>query len=90
MGGSPPPSSPADLLGYKYKIRMMVFADDGKAHIPASSLRRVIPALLALFASFGMGLKWDRIRGGVQFQWIGFWLALDGCRIGISEKGRSA
>ena len=44
------------------------------------------PALLAMFVSFGMDLKWDKICGGTQFQWIGYWLALDGYKIGISEK----
>ena len=74
------------VLGQNYKIRMMLIADDGKAHIPASSFRRVIPALLALFVSLGMDIKWEKIRGGIHFQWIGYWLALDGFRIGISEK----
>ena len=68
---------------------MMLFADDGKAHIPISIFRKVIPALLALFVSFGMDQKWDKIRGGVQFQWIGYWLTPDGHRIGISEKRKN-
>ena len=58
-------------------IRMMLFADDGKAPNPVSTFRVAIPALLALLVTLGMDLKWDMIRGAIQYQWVGSWIARD-------------
>jgi hypothetical protein len=49
----------------------------------------MVPILLAYFAVFGLAVKWPKVRGGVQFQWIGYWTDLEKYRIGISEKRRA-
>lgn len=74
------------FLGVHYKVRMMIFADDGKTSIPLNLYRRVFLALFCFLVALGMDVKWTKIRGGFQFQWIGYWLNLEAHRVGISQK----
>ena len=75
-----------DVKQIAEQMRLVALADDGMAHIPVTMYKTVVLALLAFFVSLGMYLKWEKIRGGIQFQWIGYWIALEGYRIGISLK----
>ena len=59
------------FLGHLYMSRLMIFADDGKATIPIKHFREVIPALFGFLVALGLDVKWAKIRGGFQYQWIG-------------------
>lgn len=69
--------------------RIMIFADDGLALFPASTFRRSASAVIALYAVLGFDLKWPKIRGGIESQWIGYWLQLSAYWLWISEKRRN-
>ena len=36
--------------------------------------------------ALGLDVKWAKIRGGFQYQWIGYWINLEAYRVGISQK----
>ena len=63
-------------LGRELAGRILIFADDGLALFPASTFRRSATALISLFAVLGFDLSWPKVRGGTDFQWIGYWLQL--------------
>ena len=53
---------------------------------PANKFNKVAPLLMAFYACLGFNIKWAKIRGGVEFQWIGYWMDMKNFRVGISEK----
>lgn len=77
------------FLGPEMASWIMLFADDGKILIPLKNFRRTIPALLSMFVIFGFDVKWKKLRGGLQFQWIGYWNDLEKHSVGISERRRA-
>ena len=62
------------FLGRDLMMRMMLFADDGKAAVPVQTFRHSIPALFCFMVSLGADIKWQKIRGGTEFQWVGSWV----------------
>jgi hypothetical protein len=74
------------LLGWELRSWILLFADDGKMIMPASSFRRIIPAIFAFFGVLSIPIKWPKVTGGVQFQWIGYWNDLDTFKVGISQR----
>lgn len=76
------------FLGPSLTMRIMLFADDGKAAIPVQHFKKSIPALLGFMVSLGLDIKWAKIRGGTEFQWVGHWVCVRSARLGISESRR--
>ena len=74
------------VLSYDLATWILLFADDGKATIAAENARRVPGILFAVFRAFGFPIKWNKVRGGQEFQWIGYTLNLAGYQLGISVK----
>jgi hypothetical protein len=77
------------LLSYLLMTWMLLFADDGKVLMPISKFRKIAPALFSFFGILGFPIKWAKVKGGTQFQWIGYWNDLDHYRLGISERRQS-
>ena len=44
---------------------------------------------LLILEVLGTPIKWSKVRGGVQIDWIGYWLDLGRFELGVSE-GRAA
>ena len=61
------------FLRHNLACGAMIFADDGKA-LPLQHFRESAKALFQLYLIFGFDLKWPKVRGGVGFQWVGYWL----------------
>ena len=76
------------LLGPELASWILIFADDGKVLMPVDRFKSIAPVLLAFYACIGFSIKWQKIRGGIEFQWVGYWSDLKHHRVGISEKRR--
>lgn len=76
------------FLSWDLMMRIMLFADDGKASISVGHFRKSIPALLCFMVALGLDIKWSKIRGGTDFQWVGYWISIRSAQIGISESRR--
>ena len=74
------------VLSYDLASWILLYADDGKATITAENARRVPAILFAVFLAFGFPIKWNKVRGGQEFQWIGYTIDLVGYQLGISKK----
>ena len=72
------------VLSHGLAIWRLLYADDGKATIPAENARKVSAILFAVFLAFGFPIKWNKVRGGQEFQWIGYTIDLSGYKLGIS------
>ena len=47
--------------------------------------RQLLPIMLALFVVLDIPVKWEKVKGGFQYQWIGYWSNLQLFTVGISE-----
>ena len=47
--------------------------------------RQLLPIVLALFEVLDIPVTWEKVRGGFQYQWIGYWSCLADFKVGISE-----
>ena len=56
--------------------------------MPLSMFRQLLPIVLALFAVLGVPVKWEKVKGGFEYQWIGYWSSLTSFTVGISEGRR--
>ena len=75
-------------LGHELAIWLLLFADDGKASIRISKLRPTFKVLTALLAVFGFPVKWGKVKGGTEFQWVGYWIDLKLFKVGVSTARR--
>ena len=76
------------IAGPSRKACILLYADDGKLCVPLSMFRQLLPILLAFFAVLDIPVKWEKVRGGFAFQWIGYWNCLQKFEVGISEGRR--
>ena len=44
-----------------------------------------MPIVWALFEVLDIPLEWEKVKGGFQYQWIGYWSSLQLFTVGISE-----
>ena len=59
-------------LGPELAAWVLLFADDGKATIEINRLRPTLKAMFALLSVLGFPIKWTKVRGGPELQWIGY------------------
>ena len=71
--------------GYSRNAWILLFADDGKLTMPLAMFRQLLPIVLALFAVLDISAKWEKVKGGFEYQWIGYWSSLTLFTVGISE-----
>ena len=71
--------------GHSRKAWLLLFADDGKLTMPLSMWRQLLPIMLALLVVLDIPVKWEKVKGGFQYQWTGYWSNLLLFTVGISE-----
>ena len=65
---------------------LLLYADDGKN--TAGGDRREHPLLFHLFLLevLGTPIKWKKVHGGIEVEWVGYWLDYRRFEMGISES----
>jgi hypothetical protein len=74
------------VLGEEMAVFMMLFADDGLIIGQGANFEEKILLGLLSWLVWGYPIKWEKTKGGFEFEWIGYWLDLGRFRLGISEK----
>ena len=69
--------------GLRWLLR---FADDYLALVQGENIWKPLLVTVLMFRLFRVPLKWTKFRGGVQLEWIGYWLDLDQRLTGISDR----
>ena len=77
------------LLGPTWPLWILLVADDVFLLGRSAHLDKSLPLALFVVVLFGGPVKWAKCRGGLEFQWIGYWLDVARFRVGISEKRAS-
>ena len=75
-------------LGGSLPIWLLLFADDSKATFRIDQLRPVIRGIFSLLAVVGFPINWEKVKGGQEIQWIGYWLSLNTYGVGVSTARR--
>ena len=63
-----------------------LFADDWDVTSWGSNAPGVLLMGVLVCLVFGYPIKWEKIGGGVKYEWIGYWLDWERFQIGTSEK----
>ena len=74
------------ILGYTFQGWLLLFADDGKATFEASIFKQAFLILFAFMEAMKVPIKWAKVKGGWEFQWIGYWIEVSKHRVGVSQN----
>ena len=65
---------------------LLLYADDGMASGRGARYDRAILFHLFVLEVLGTPFKWQKVRGGIQVDWIGYWVDIGRFEIGISQS----
>ena len=72
------------MLGYDDPLWTLIYSDDGNLMSGQEWKERSLVLHLFTLAVIGVPLAWDKARGGVEQEWIGYWLDLGRFELGVS------
>ena len=64
----------------------MLYADDGLVTARSGRYDRLLLLHMSLFQVLGTPMKWEKVRGGVQTEWVGYLSDRGRFELGISES----
>ena len=74
------------FLGHEDAIWALIYSDDGNLMAGEEWRERSLLLHLFVLVVLGVPLAWHKVRGGVEEEWIGYWLDYSRFEIGISES----
>ena len=74
------------VLGHSHALWALLYSDDGM--IASGKKDKELGILLHLFVLviLNVPLSWKKVHGGVEAEWIGYWVDVARFEMGISEK----
>ena len=73
-------------LGHLFSLWSLLYADDGTDIACSSYWERPLMLGLLFMQILGVPLSWKKCRGGLQYDWIGYWLDIGRFAIGINAS----
>lgn len=73
-------------LGMPEAAYHFVYVDDGLVIVLGGHFERSICGTLLILRALGVPLAARKIRGGLEMEWIGYWLNLRELKLGASER----
>ena len=64
------------ILGHEDAIWALIYSDDGVLMSGTEWRERSILLHLFVLVIIGVPLAWHKVRGGIEAEWIGYWLDL--------------
>ena len=77
------------MLGSRLAAWALLFADDGNLFAEMEHAPRSLVGFLLVMEILGVPLSWKKVRGGIESDFVGYWLDVRNYRMGLSE-GRAA
>ena len=74
------------VLGRNHALWAMLFADDGRLTGRGSFFERQLWMAFLYLALLNVPLSWSKVKGGVETEWVGYWLDVRTFSVGISAK----
>ena len=74
------------VLGPLHPLWPLISADDGQAIGQGPYFERSLLLSLLWMVLLGIPIAWKKVRGGLEYNWIGYWLDLATFQFGISER----
>ncbi|CAE8737766.1 unnamed protein product [Polarella glacialis] len=65
---------------------MSIFADDLKVVAGGADKWKVILRVHTAWIMIGAPFAWEKFRGGLELDWVGYWLDYTNFRLGLSER----
>ena len=77
------------ILGSRLAVWALLFADDGNLFAEMEHAPRSLVGFLLVMEILGVRLSWKKVRGGIESDFVGYWLDVRNYHMGLSE-GRAA
>ena len=74
------------ILPAKDPLYSLLYADDGLCAVSGPRYRRILLGVLLFLTVLGAPLSWPKTRGGLQLEWLGYYLDLKQGKVGVSVK----
>jgi hypothetical protein len=74
------------LLSYEESLEVLTYADDVELIAASPAERQGATKFLAFLTAFGTPFKWEKLRGGMATDWIGFHTDYMKKELGLSTK----
>lgn len=68
------------------KVWQLIFADDVRFQAHGPRMYSLILLGLLAWEMVGTPISWKKVRGGLEFEWLGYWLDYTRFEIGLSES----
>jgi hypothetical protein len=66
-------------------VWMLIFADDIRTQAHGPLMCELLIMNLLMWCLAGTPISWKKLRGGLEFEWIGYWLDYTRFHLGLSE-----
>jgi len=73
-------------LGRRHPLWALLYADDGLLVAPGADFARTLLLSLLFLQVLGVPFAWKKVSGGLQTDWVGYWLDVRRFQVGISER----
>ena len=77
------------LTPRRLALWVLLYADDGNATASGPFFEMALLYHLLLLCVLGTPLKWPKVRGGIQYEWVGYWLDISRFTLGVSAARAS-
>ena len=77
---------PHYLLGSDFGLELELYVDDFLFVLDSQAQIEAAGFLIFVFTALGIPFHWSKFRGGVEVEWIGYWMHLRDYKIGMSSR----
>ena len=72
--------------GSDLPVDHLLYADDGWLHARSSYAHSALLLQLLLYVILGVPIAWHKVRGGIERDFVGYWVDVARFRVGLSER----
>ena len=74
------------ILGYANALYALLYSDDGKLTGRTERYERGLLLHLFVLVVINLPISWNKVKGGPQVEWIGYWVDIGRFELGISAS----
>ena len=74
------------MLGSPFGLELVLYVDDFLFVLDSQAQIEAAGFLIFISTVLGIPFRWSKFRGGVEVEWIGYWMHLRGYRLRMSAR----
>ena len=74
------------LPGTDHPAYLLLFSDDGLKTGVGLAFHKTILLVFSILEIFSVPLSWKKAKGGLEVDWVGYWISIEAFKNGVSQK----